>query len=135
MLPVKAVGRRIRTLSVGFVMGAAGPTHGKRNKGYKKVIEEEVFKSILSIAQRILDVYGSHESAGSSRIIYTERDLNLGYRDGVIEIFFRGSLVFRHDPKGEITDFYEEHGVWMDEIERISMGIPKSSSGIANKRQ
>jgi hypothetical protein len=99
------------------------------------VIEEEAFRSILSIAQRILDVYGRHETAGSPRIIYTERDLNLGYENGVIEIFFRGALVFRHDPKGEITDFYEEHGVWMDEIERVSREIPQSSSGIANKRQ
>jgi hypothetical protein len=99
------------------------------------VIEEEVFKSILSIAQRILDVYGRYEAANSSRIIYAEQDLNIGYENGVIEIFFRGSLVFRHDPKGEITDFYEEHGVWLDEIERVSTGIPKSSSGIANKRQ
>ena len=99
------------------------------------MIEEEAFKSILSIARRILDVYGRHETAGSSRIIYTEQDLNLGYEGGVIEIFFRGSLVFRHDPKGEMTDFYEEHGVWMDEIEQVSRGIPQSSSGIANKRQ
>jgi hypothetical protein len=99
------------------------------------VIEEEAFKSILSIAQRVLDVCGRHEAADSSRIIYTEGDLNLGYQDGVIEIFFRGSLVFRHDPKGEITDFYEEHGVWMDKIERVSRGISQPSSGIANKRQ
>lgn len=99
------------------------------------MIEEEAFKAVLSIAQRILDVYGHYESAGSSRIIYTDRDLNLGYEAGVIEIFFRGSLVFRHDPKGEITDFYKEHGVWMDEIELVSRGIPQSFSGIANKRQ
>ncbi len=99
------------------------------------MIEEEAFKSILSIAQRILDVYGRHETADSSRIVYTEGDLNVGNEDGVLEIFFRGSLVFRHDPKGEITDFYEEHGVWMDEIERVSRDIPKTSSGVANKRQ
>jgi hypothetical protein len=99
------------------------------------VIEEEAFKSILSVAQRILDVYGRPETSDSSRIIYTERDLNLGYENGVIEIFFRGSLVFRHDPRGEITDFYEEHGAWMDEVERVSRGIPQTSSGIANKRQ
>jgi hypothetical protein len=98
------------------------------------VIEEEAFKSILSISRRILDVYGYPESADSPRIIYTERDLNIGSEDGVIEIFFRGSLVFRHDPKGEITDFYEEHGVWMDELERVSRNIPQSSSGVANKR-
>ena len=99
------------------------------------MIEEEAFKSILSIAQRILDVYGRHETSDSQRIIYTEGDLNIGYENGVIDIIFRGSLVFRHDPKGEITDFYEEHGLWMDEIERVSRNIPKTSSGIANKRQ
>ena len=98
------------------------------------MIEEEAFKSILSIAQRILDVYGRHETADSSRVIYTEGDLNISYEDGVIEIIFRGSLVFRHDPKGEITDFYEEHGVWMDEIERVAGNIPDTSSGVANKR-
>ena len=99
------------------------------------MIEEEAFKSVLSIAQRILDVYGHHQSADSSRITYTEGDLNIGYEDGVIEIIFRGSLVFRHDPKGEITDFYEEHGAWMDEIGRVAGNIPRGSSGIANKRQ
>lgn len=99
------------------------------------MIEEEEFKSILSITQRILDVYGRHETSDSPRIVYTEGDLNIGYEDGVIEIIFRGSLAFRHDPKGETTDFYEEHGVWMDELERVSSSIPESSSGIANKRQ
>jgi hypothetical protein len=98
------------------------------------VIEEEAFKSILSIAHRILDVYGRHETSDSSRVVYTEGDLNIGYEDGVIEIIFRGSLVFRYDPKGEITDFYEEHGVWMDELERVSRNISRSSSGVANKR-
>ncbi len=99
------------------------------------MIEEEVFKSVLSIAQRILDVYGQHETADSSRIVYTEGDLNIAYDDDVIEVFFRGSLVFRHDPKGEITSYYEEHGVWMDEIERVFRNIQPSSSGVANKRQ
>jgi hypothetical protein len=99
------------------------------------VIEEEAFKSILSIARRILDVYGHYETADSQRIIYTEGDLNIGYEGGVIDIFFRGSLVFRHDPTGGITDFYEEHGIWMDEIERVSRNIPQTSSGIAHKRQ
>jgi hypothetical protein len=99
------------------------------------VIEEEAFKSVLSIAQRILDVYGRHETSDSARIIYTEGDLNIGSENGITDIFFRGSLVFRHDPKGEITDFYEEHGIWMDEIERVSRNIPQGSSGIANKRQ
>ena len=99
------------------------------------MIEEEMFKSILSIANRILDVYGHHETADSARVIYTERDLNIGREDGVIEIIFRGSLVFRHDPKGQITDYYEEHGIWMDELEQMFQRMPQDASGIANKRQ
>jgi hypothetical protein len=97
------------------------------------VIEEEVFKSILSIARRILDIYGRPETADSSHIIYTEGDLNIGRESGVVDIIFRGSLVFRHDPKGEITDFFEQHGVWINEIERVSRKIPQSSSDVANK--
>ncbi len=99
-----------------------------------EVIEEEEFKSILSIARRIVDVYGRHETADSSRVIYTEGDLNIGRENSVIDILFRGSLVFRHDPKGEITDFYEEHGIWIDEIERLSRKIPQSSSDMANQK-
>lgn len=99
------------------------------------MIEEEVFRSVLSIAQRFLDVYGIQENAHSPRITYTSGNLNMGFEKGVIEIFFRGALVFRHDPQGEITDFYEEHGVWMDEFERLSRNIPHTSSGIANKRE
>ncbi len=99
------------------------------------MIEEEAFRSILSIAQRILDVYGHHETSDSSRIIYAVDDLNIGSENGVTDIFFRGSLVFRHDPQGAIADLNEEHGVWMDEIERVSRNIPQASSGIASKRQ
>lgn len=99
------------------------------------MIEEEEFKSILSIASRLLDIYGQPESADTSRIIYTEGDLNMGRESGVVDIIFRGSLVFRYDPKGESTDFYEQHGVWIDEIERVSRKIPKSSSGTADRRQ
>jgi hypothetical protein len=98
------------------------------------VIEEEEFKAVLSIAQRFVDVYGVKEKAHSPRVTYTHGDLNIGYEKGVIEIFFQGVLVFRHDPKGEITDFYQQHGVWMDEFERLSRNIPHTSSGIANKR-
>ena len=90
------------------------------------MIEEEEFKSILSIARRIIDIYGRHETADSSRIVYTEGDLNIGKEDGVIDIIFRGSLVFRYDPKGETTDFFEQHGVWIDEVERLSRNLPQS---------
>jgi hypothetical protein len=99
------------------------------------VIEEEEFKAVLSIAKRFLDVYGVKEKVHSRRITYTHGDLNIGSEKGVVEIFFQGSLVFRHDPKGEITDFYEQHGVWIDEFERLSRNISHSSSNMANKRQ
>jgi hypothetical protein len=99
------------------------------------VIEEEEFKAVLSIAKRFLDVYGVKEKVHSQRITYTHGDLNIGCEKGVVEIFFQGSLVFRHDPKGEITDFYEQHGVWIDEFERLSRNISHSSSTMANKRQ
>lgn len=54
---------------------------------------------------------------------------------GVIDIFFQGSLVFRHDPNGEITDFFETDGIWIDKIERLGLNIPPSSSGIASRRK
>jgi hypothetical protein len=99
------------------------------------MIEEEEFKSILSIAQRLIDIYGRPEAADSSRIIYIDGDLNIGRESGVVDIIFRGSLVFRHDPKGETTDFFEQHGIWIDEIERVSRNIPQSYSDLTNKGQ
>jgi hypothetical protein len=99
------------------------------------VIEEVEFQSILSLARRVLDVYGRDETSDSSRISSTHGDVNISCKRGVIDIFFRGSLVFRHDPKGEITDFFETRGVWIDEMERIARAIPPSSSGIASRRQ
>lgn len=99
------------------------------------MIEEDEFLSILTVAQRLLDVYGRHESADSSRLIYINGDLEIGSERDVIDIFFCGSLVFRHAPKGDITDFFEQHGIWINEIERIARNIPESSSGIASQRQ
>lgn len=99
------------------------------------MIEEVEFRSILSLARRVLDVYGRDEISDSSRISYTHGDVNISSKRDVIDIFFRGSLVFRHDPKGEITDFFETQGVWIDEMERIARDIPPSSSGIASRRE
>lgn len=99
------------------------------------MIEEEEFLSILSVARRVLDVYGRPDPSDSPRVSHAHRDVNITGKRGVIDIFFRGSLVFRHDPKGEITDFFETSGIWMDELERIARDIPPSSSGIASKRQ
>ena len=99
------------------------------------MIEEAEFQSILSLARRVLDVYGSEDTSDSSRLSYAHGDVSLSSKRDVIDIFFRGALVFRHDPKGEITDFFETRGVWIDEMERIARAIPPSFSGIASRRQ
>ena len=99
------------------------------------MIEEAEFRSILSLAGRILDVYGSEETSDPSRISYTHEDVSISSKRDVIDILFRGALVFRHDPKGETTDFFETRGSWIDEIERIARDIPPSASGIASRRQ
>jgi hypothetical protein len=99
------------------------------------MIEEVEFLSILSLARRVLDVYGRRETPDSPLISHAQGDVVIGCERGVIEIFFRGSLVFRHDPQGEITDFFETSGIWIDEMGRIARDIPPSSSGIASQRQ
>ena len=99
------------------------------------MIEEVEFRSILSLARRVLDVYGRDDASDSSRVSYTHGDVSISSRRGVVDIFFRGSLVFRHDPKGEITDFFETRGIWIDEMERMARAIPPSSSGIASRRE
>lgn len=99
------------------------------------MIEEAEFRSILSLARRVLDVHGRDEASDASRISYTHGDVSFSSKRDVIDIFFRSSLVFRHDPKGEITDFFETRGVWIDEMERIVRAIPPFSSGIASRRQ
>ena len=99
------------------------------------MIEEAEFRSILSLAQRVLDVYGRNDTSDSARVIYTQGDVNISSKRGVIDIFYRGALVFRHDPKGEITDFFETQGTWIDEIDRMARAILPSSSGIASQRQ
>lgn len=99
------------------------------------MIEEKEFQSILSVAARVLDVYGLNEASDPPRVTHTEGELTISNKRGVIDIFFQGSLVFRHDPKGEITDFFDADGTWIDEMERIGLNIPPSSSGIASRRK
>ena len=99
------------------------------------MIEEEEFQAILSVAGRALDVYGLNEPSDPPRVTYTEGELKISNKHGVIDIFFRGSLVFRHDPAGGITDFYETDGIWINEMERIGLNISPSSSGIASRRK
>ena len=99
------------------------------------MIEEKEFRFILSVAGRALDVYGLNEASDPPRVTYTEGELTISNKRGVIDIFFRGSLVFRHDPTGGITDFFETDGIWIDEMQRIGLNIPPSSSGIASRRK
>lgn len=99
------------------------------------MIEEEEFKAILSVAGRVLDVYGLNEASDPPRVTHTEGELKISNKRGVIDIFYQGSLVFRHDPRGEITDFFETDGIWIDEMQRIGLNIPPSSSGIASRRK
>lgn len=99
------------------------------------MIEEAEFRSILSLARRLLDVYGRDETPDSARTSYTHGEVRISSKGDVIDIFFQGSLVFRHDPNGEITDFFETRGVWIDEMERLARAIPPSSSGIASQRR
>jgi hypothetical protein len=99
------------------------------------LIEEVEFRSILSLARRVLDVYGRDETSDPTRVSYTRGDVKISCKRDIVDIFFRGSLVFRHDPNGGITDFFETQGVWIDEMERIARSIPPSSSGIASRRQ
>lgn len=68
------------------------------------MIEEREFQSILSVAGRTLDVYGFNEASDPPRVTHTEGELTISNKRGVIDIYFQGSLVFRHDPKGEIRD-------------------------------
>lgn len=89
----------------------------------------------MSLARRVLDVYGSDEASDPARVSYTHGDVNISSKCEVVDIFFRGSLVFRHDPNGEMTDFFETRGPWIDELERIARAIPPSSSGIASRRE
>ncbi len=98
------------------------------------MIEEEEFRSILSVAQRILDVYGHRKTSDSSRVSYTDGEMDFSRKRSVVDIFFRGSLVFRHDPNGEMTDFFESSGTWIDEVGRIAQNIPHFPSGIAGQR-
>jgi len=90
---------------------------------------ENEFESVAATARRILDAYGSHETSDSSRIVYTVADLNIASENGVLEIIFRGTLTFRYAPQGEAAgNVFEEHGVWLEEVERIARSLPEVPS-------
>ena len=91
--------------------------------------EEGKFESVAAAALSILDAYGGHETSDSPRVIYTAGDLNIARERGVLEIIFRGTLVFRYAPEGDAAArVFEEHGVWLAEVERIARTLPQPPS-------
>ncbi len=91
--------------------------------------QEQKFEAIAEMSQRILDAYGGYETSDSSRVMYTAGDLNIARDGGVVEIIFRGTLAFRYAPEGDRDDrVFEEHGVWLEEVERIARTVPESPS-------
>jgi len=90
------------------------------------------FKSVGEMARRIIDTYGFPET-DSSRVVFTEGDLYISSETDIIEIIYRGTLVFRDSPSGGAEGFsFEEAGEWIHEIERIAQTIsdsPEKSTG------
>jgi hypothetical protein len=94
------------------------------------VNEQDKFEQVASTAGRILDAYGRHETSDSSRVMYTAGDLNVAREAGVIEIIYRGTLVFRYDLEGGAADrVFEEHGVWVAQLTSIAGAITEPPEG------
>lgn len=88
--------------------------------------EENRLKHVADEARRILEAIGMPETSDSSRRMYTEGDMNMAIQNGVIEIIFRGTLVFRYALEGTAVEpIFEEHGVWRKEVERIARSLPE----------
>lgn len=86
---------------------------------------EDDIRKIASAAERILDLYGHMETSDSSRTVYTDGDVNIGSESGVLEIIYRGTLVFRYAPDiSESESIFEEHGDWVSIIERMAEATP-----------
>lgn len=85
--------------------------------------DKERFETIAEACRKILDARGFAETSDSSRVIYTTGDLNVAEEAGVIEIVFRGSLVFRHAPGEAYENIFEEHGDWASMVLRLSASL------------
>ena len=82
---------------------------------------DDKHRSVAEAAGQILDAFGHVETSDSSRVVYTDGDLNIGRELDTTEIIYRGTLVFRHGPDcipGECV--FEEHGDWVSIVERIA---------------
>jgi len=85
------------------------------------VNQERDFERVAAAARHILEAFGHVETSDSSRVVYTEGDLNIGGEDDLLEIIYRGTLVFRYAPSlaaGELV--FEEHGDWVSIVERVA---------------
>jgi hypothetical protein len=84
-------------------------------------------QSVADVAGRILDTYGHIETSDSSRVVYTDGDLNIGHESGVLEIIYRGTLVFRHGPDCSAGNcVFKEHGNWVMLLEQLEQSGPDS---------
>ncbi|MDT4897626.1 MAG: hypothetical protein QOH25_2703 [Acidobacteriota bacterium] len=84
-------------------------------------------KLVAKAASRILDAYGHIETSDSSRVVYTDGDLNIAREADILEIIYRGTLVFRHGSDCSAGDcVFEEHGDWVRLIERLEKSGPDS---------
>ncbi|MDQ3820602.1 MAG: hypothetical protein M3362_23365 [Acidobacteriota bacterium] len=88
---------------------------------------QDSVREIASAARRILDAYGHIETSDSSRTVYTDGDVNIAEDASVLEVIYRGTLVFRYAPdNSESEPVFEEHGDWVSIIERMAESIPDS---------
>jgi hypothetical protein len=83
-------------------------------------------QAVTEVAGRILAAHGHAETSDSSRVVYTDGDLNIGRESGTLEIIFRGTLVFRHGPDLTQSErVFEEHGDWVSVVEGVAQSIPE----------
>ncbi|OLE51842.1 MAG: hypothetical protein AUG51_20935 [Acidobacteria bacterium 13_1_20CM_3_53_8] len=84
---------------------------------------DDKFATVLNAARNILDTYG-HAAPDTSRVVYTDGDLNIAEEDSITEIIYRGTLVFRHAPESNSEEnFINDDGEWDEMVERISGDI------------
>ena len=89
-------------------------------------------QSVAGAAERILDAYGRAETSDSSRVVYTDGDLNIGRELGTLEIILRGTLVFRYGPDCAPDEcVFEEHGDWVSVVEGIAQSVSGPPDGAA----
>jgi len=83
-------------------------------------------KSVGEMARRVIDTYGFPE-ADSSRVVFTEGDLYISSDTDIIEIIYRGTLVFSDSTSSGSQGFsFAEEGEWIREVERIAQTISDS---------